>query len=181
MEMSTYNLAKSPRINRRLSRWRIMGVVLSTLILVGSGAWRLDRFLSQQHSLRNEAAALRLRQDQARRKISLADKVIQDQKKIWLDRIEWANGLVNTTAPIISRHFEQLEALLPERVRLENLTFDRKGENSLTLEVVAATSSELFELYRRLAGFELKVAGESGFKDGAIKAGLTVAFPSKGR
>ena len=180
MESRNYNLAARPEVNRVLSRWRILLTVFLILLFSGAGGWRLGRFLSQQRALRRKASALSLRRDQAREKIDRAGKVIVAQQKIWQDRIDWANGLVSDTAPILSRHLERLESLLPERVKLESLKFERGEENSLTLEVVAATGADLFDLYRRLAGFELKVSGETAQKDGTIRAGLTLTLPGKG-
>jgi len=178
MKMNVYNLASQPCVNTKRSHLRVFTAIVSGLLMLGLGGWRLDKFLIQQESLRDEAALLRSRQEIATDKLALADKVIAAQQKIWKDRIDWANGLVDTTTPVLSRHFDRLEALLPERVKLEAFSFDRSSQKVLTVSVIAASTDGLFELYRRLAMYELKISGETFAKDGAVKATLTVNFPN---
>lgn len=179
MDIRNYNLAGRPRVNRTRSRWRILLFIILILTMTGVGIWRLDRFLTQQHSLRSEASAFRLRRDRAGDIIRESDKVIKAQQKIWQDRIDWANGLVGSTKPVLSSHLGQLETLLPEKVRLNTLKFERKDADTLALSLIAATNNDLFELYRRLAGFGLNVSGENALDDSTIRAELTVVFPGK--
>lgn len=174
MDNKTFNLACRPRVDRRLSRLRILVVAALSLVMIGLAGWRLTGFINQQHSLRNAAAALAQRQDKAGEKKLAADKQIAAQQKIWQDRIDWANGLLDSTAPVLSRHLEQLETLLPERVRLDSLAFTRQEKGCLTLSVLAASGNDLFTLYQSLAGFELNVSSESTGNEGLIKADLTV-------
>ncbi len=176
MEKSVYNLASRPRVNQKRSRLRILTVAALGLAMTGIAVWQLDGFLAQQRSFRDQATQLRSRQVLAGEKLAAANTLIKGQQAIWKERIDWANGLMNSTAPILSRHFEQLENLLPERVRLESFGFDREDEHALTLSVVAASENDLYELFRCLAGHGLDVASESSVKDGTIRAGLKVRF-----
>jgi cell division protein FtsB len=176
MENTNTNLATQPQLNRRQSRLRIVAVVGLSLILIGLGTWRLGIFLSQQRSLRDGAAGLRQRQETARRQTQDAEKTILNQKKIWKDRIDWANDMIESLSPVIIRHLDHLESLLPDQVRLESLQFERSSKGELKLTVSAATTATLFELYRRLAEYDLHVSSESPQKEGGYAATLSIAL-----
>lgn len=176
MAKSTFNLASSPRVNLKKSRMRMGAALLLGLIMAAAGGWRLDDFMTRQGSLRQEAAALRTRQDEAQERLQKAEKIIVGQQKIWKDRIDWANGLLKSSAPLLSHRLEQLETILPGPVRLDHLSFERREGKTLSLTVVASGEDDLYEMYRRLAGSELKVSSESALRNGGIKATLSLTF-----
>jgi hypothetical protein len=69
-----------------------------------------------------------------------------------------------------------LENLLPDQVRLDSMTFNRNEKHALGLTVSAATMGDLFELYRRLAEYDLHVSSEKPQKEGGSKAVMTIVL-----
>lgn len=176
MEIDRINLASQPQVHRSRSRLRIALVAGLSLVMLGIGSWRLSRFISQQSLFRDGVRTLSQRQDRARQQIKAAEKSIEEQQKIWKERIDWANNLTASLSPVLIRHLNHLETLLPEQVRLDSLTFSRNDKNELSLTITASSMSALFDLYRRLAEYDLHVTSESPRKEGGYKAVMTIVL-----
>ncbi len=172
-----YNIAKKKKINY-LRFFLLTGILL--VISIGFILVGVKTFSTSAKQFRNKKNELKICQEakqEKTRKNKEQKKEIEDIKRKWGKRRQFANELVNNkTFPFLEK-LDKLEELLPAGVFIKDITLSTEGGAYIQFNLAAISSSKLLEAYRAFLKYNLAIQKED-LKDGLYNANMKIKLDS---
>lgn len=165
MNRLTYNLARSPQVDRLRFALRaallfllalLLGILAVTNLAERSGRARRDveaagAGRSRLQALDDESGRLR--------------REIEAWKQAHGGQLAQANSLIARKSFSFVSRLDFLEKASSPGIRIRNLSLENERAARVRLSITARTLPELFALYKKLAPFELAIASETQTQD----------------
>lgn len=168
-----YNIAKNKKINY-LRFFLLTGTLL--VISIGFllvGVKTLVASSKQFRSKKNELSICQEAKQEKTKKNKAQKTEIEDIKKKWKSKRQFANELVNNkTYPFLEK-LDKLEELLPGGVYIKDITLSAEGGAKIQFSLAATSSAKLLEAYRAFLKYNLVIKKED-LRDGFYNADMQI-------
>jgi Tfp pilus assembly protein PilN len=168
-----YNIAKKKKINY-LRFFLLTGILLG--ISIGFLLVGVKTFSTSAKQFRNKKNELKIcleAKQEKTRKNKEQEKEIENIKRKWRKKRQFANELVNNkTFPFLEK-LDKLEELLPAGVFIKDISLDTEGGAYIQFNLAAISSSKLLEAYRAFLKYNLVIQRED-LRDGLYNANMRI-------
>jgi hypothetical protein len=178
MKKTTYNLAGDRRVDKRAFAWRAGVLAAAALALGGLAAAGLAR---QNRADLGVRSATRREQAQAgamRAESLRMQEEIAAWKKTWAAELAAANHLIERKSFSFVSRFDLLERVFRSGLRIQHVTMANEATGLVTMTVSAGSLRDLFELYKKLAPYELAISNEVQ-SQGEYQVNLSFRIPNE--
>lgn len=173
-----YNIAKKKKINY-LRFFLLTGTLL--VISIGFILVGVKTLSTSARQFRNKKNELKICQEAKQVKTTKNKQQkneIEDIKKKWMKKRQFANNLVNNkTFPFLEK-LDKLEELLPAGVFIRDITLSTEGGASIQFNLAAISSTKLLEAYRAFLKYNLVIQRED-LRDGLYNANMKIKLETK--
>jgi hypothetical protein len=173
-----YNIAKKKKINY-LRFFLLTGILL--VISIGFILVGVKTLSTNAKQFRNKKNELKICQEAKQAKTSKNKQQkneIENIKKKWQKRRQFANNLVNNkTFPFLEK-LDKLEELLPAGVFIKDVTLSTEGGANIQFNLAAISSAKLVEAYDVFSKYNLEIPKEV-LKDGLYNATMKIKLGNK--
>jgi hypothetical protein len=169
----SYNIAKKKKINY-LRFFLLTGILLVISIgFILVGVKTLSTSAKQFQNKKNELKICQEATQSKTKKNKEQKKEIEDIKKTWMRKRQFANNLVNNkTFPFLEK-LDKLEELLPAGVFIKDVTLSTASGADIQFNLAAISSTKLLEAYRAFLKYNLVIQKED-LKDGLYNANMKI-------
>jgi len=105
----------------------------------------------------------------------LFEERITEIKKIWSQRIKFANSVIRSKTFPFLKWLNYFENILPDMVQINEILLDTGLKGDVITTVSSYSTEKLYELYEKLIGDNLVIASESE-NNGVFKSKLKVTL-----
>lgn len=173
MKKIKYNIAK----NRKIDRFKFVSVAVVILLIAFLVIyWGINNIKSASQKKENkldEMNGFKVRLSDVIQKTEEYNQKIKKIKKIWQSKVNLSNALISKKSFSFSTRLDKLEQLLPVGTFISTLTIKNNPKSVLNINVVSRSFSNLVEVYKKFAPYNLVITRES-IADGSYKANLNV-------
>lgn len=175
MRKIEYNVSSGKSIDRKHFFITISLILMVSILFLYIG---INRIADTNNNLREKVDKKRY-YDNERLKISENEKLFGERiEKIrikWNSRVNFANTVIKAKVFPFIKYLEYFENILPEMIQMNEIFLDSGMKGDVILTVSSYSTEKLYELYRKLIGFNLVIASESE-KSGVYRAKLKVTL-----
>lgn len=168
MRKINYNLAADRKINGRSFAWRAALLVLATLLLAGLAAFNLSRQFASDRGEKSKSGLIGRQIVEQQRLDMLHRKEIAAWKKERGKQLTAANRLIQRKSFSFIARLDFLENIFGPGLRLRKIELANESSGRIKVAIAAQSLKELYELYKKLAPFELIIANETQTADGYL-------------
>lgn len=175
MRKIKYNIADNKRIDILKFISVSVAILLIVLILIYWGIYNIKSANQTKQGRLKALNGFKVRLSDVLHKTEEYKQKIRKIKKVWQNKVNLSNSLINKKSFSFTKKLATLEELLPVGAFISVLAMKNNPSAVIQINVVSRSFASLIEVYNKFAACNLVITKES-IADGAYKASLNLTI-----